>query len=529
MGTTGNGGLQSRVNGALQIQGWNLRMTRTQNSGYRDQEWNHRWQMEADRAWGNDNVKHYDWLAFQDGSLGSARGHSLTATPPPPPTLPVRIRRPCASPARPLGTPHPHSQLEQEATPKQLGRLVAIEVEWTDKPIRSARLPFTTDTRSRALEKLAHSTAVWQMVLSRTSTSRPNGPSWRWSTKEILHSGSDAVLGSEATSSTTWTFANRAPIGLLHLSWAWDSGWRLGNVGRFFTTLPPCAGHSHRHGLPLPLQHHPTPAAHRRVQSRRVRPGPPLCKRPLDSATPRILNPCPPTSPAHCLRCWTLNARGPWSPDARHTLGEVVLYHQSVNRAIVQAVDSLDNPTFVNDTSSCDHAGHRMAGTANVATSSPQGSGTFQFHRWDGRRLARFAQVDGQRPAPLEGLGTQPHVDASNVDSRGGCHAAQHQRRKHPSRLRDSQCGFGMDASFRACGRVNRRSKCHEHGLFWLASNSTGLVEGSTIPAPPRTLYVSRSGTCADISTSEGSIEDHHLHPAVQGTAFLRLVVCHGI
>ena len=111
-----------------------------------------------------------------------------------------------------------------------------------------------------------------------------------------------------------------------------------------------------------------------------------------------------------------------------------------------------------------------MARTANVATSSPSRVRHVSIPPLGARRLARIAQVDGQRPAPLEGVGAQPHVDASNLDSCGGCHAAQHQRRKHPSRLCDGQCGSRMDASFRACGRVNRRSKCHEHGLFWLAS-----------------------------------------------------------
>ena len=43
-------------------------MSHTQNSGYRDQEANNRLHLEVDHAWGNDNVKHYDWLAFQDGS-----------------------------------------------------------------------------------------------------------------------------------------------------------------------------------------------------------------------------------------------------------------------------------------------------------------------------------------------------------------------------------------------------------------------------------------------------------------------------
>mgnify|MGYP006213186373 CR=1 FL=1 len=87
-----------------------------------------------------------------------------------------------------------------------------------------------------------------------------------------------------------------------------------------------------------------------------------------------------------------------------------------------------------------------------------------------GRRLARIAKLDGQRPAPLEGLGSQPHVDASNVDSRGGCHAAQHQRQKLPSRLRHSQRGPRVDASFRAFGHVLRNPKRHQHGILWMAS-----------------------------------------------------------
>ena len=66
--TTGSDGLQARLNVAVPLGNWEIRASRSQNSGYRDHEWNERWQLEAERNSVIEGSTHRDWLAFQDGS-----------------------------------------------------------------------------------------------------------------------------------------------------------------------------------------------------------------------------------------------------------------------------------------------------------------------------------------------------------------------------------------------------------------------------------------------------------------------------
>ena len=67
-GNTGSDGLQSRVNVSVPIGAWEVRASRSQNNGFRDHEWNERWQLELEREQTKDDVTHRDWWAFQDGS-----------------------------------------------------------------------------------------------------------------------------------------------------------------------------------------------------------------------------------------------------------------------------------------------------------------------------------------------------------------------------------------------------------------------------------------------------------------------------
>ena len=67
-GPTGSEGMQSRVNVTVPIGAWQVRASRSQNSGYRDHEWNERWQLEVEHVRTRDHVTHRDWWAFQDGS-----------------------------------------------------------------------------------------------------------------------------------------------------------------------------------------------------------------------------------------------------------------------------------------------------------------------------------------------------------------------------------------------------------------------------------------------------------------------------
>ena len=66
VGTTGSDGMQIRVAGEAQLRSSTFRLSRTQNDGYREHEWNEKWQFEAHRRWGNSKVQHHTWLALLD-------------------------------------------------------------------------------------------------------------------------------------------------------------------------------------------------------------------------------------------------------------------------------------------------------------------------------------------------------------------------------------------------------------------------------------------------------------------------------
>ncbi|MEE2918616.1 MAG: TonB-dependent receptor [Bacteroidota bacterium] len=67
-GPTGSEGMQSRVNVTVPIGAWQVRASRSQNSGYREHEWNERWQLEVEHMLDTEKAVHRNWWAFQDGS-----------------------------------------------------------------------------------------------------------------------------------------------------------------------------------------------------------------------------------------------------------------------------------------------------------------------------------------------------------------------------------------------------------------------------------------------------------------------------
>ena len=406
MGTTGNGGLQSRVNGALQIQGWNLRVSHTQNTGYRDQEANNRLHLEVDHAWGNDNVKHYDWLAFQDGSWelpGAVDSLTAftdsTATLAPGLAYDAHVRR-----RRALWGHHihvPNLSKKQHRSSLDVWSLL----RWSDKTN-----PFGTSAFYNGYKEESGTGGSLRIRqrFGKWSFEKVDFQA-EWTLMAVVDQGNlssgATPLGSESPSSDLDIRQSRA---YHSCTLAWDSGWRLKRRPLFHNALP-CARHSHRRPT-SPLQHHPTPPTHRR-QSRWVR-SDHLLQVSTGFSDPTNFEPCPPTSPAHCLRCLTQNARTR-SPDFATAKVKLccTTKRQPRHRASGRFVGQ---PHVCQRHISCDDAGHRMAGPANLDASSPSRLRCIPVPSLGRRRLARIAPVDGQRPTPLEGVGSQPHVDASN-------------------------------------------------------------------------------------------------------------------
>ncbi|MEC8400503.1 MAG: TonB-dependent receptor plug domain-containing protein, partial [Bacteroidota bacterium] len=235
MGTTGNSGLQSRVNGALQIQGWNLRVSHTQNSGYRDQEANNRLHLEVDHAWGNDNFKHYDWLAFQDGSwelpgaVDSLTAFTdATATLAPGLAYDAYVRR-----RRALWGHHihvPNLSNKQHRSSLDVWSLL----RWSDKTN-----PFGTSAFYNGYKEESGTGGSLRIRQRFGKWSFENVDfQAEWTLMAVVDQGnfaqwSDAVLGSESPLEYDLDIRQSRAHWAPALSWAWDSGWRLETSAAF--------------------------------------------------------------------------------------------------------------------------------------------------------------------------------------------------------------------------------------------------------------------------------------------------------
>ena len=383
MGTTGNSGLQSRVNGALQIQGWNLRVSHTQNTGYRDQEANNRLHLEVDHAWGNDNFKHYDWLAFQDGSWelpGAVDSLTAftdsTATLAPGLAYDAYVRR-----RRALWGHHihvPNLSNKQHRSSLDVWSLL----RWSDKTN-----PFGTSAFYNGYKEESGTGGSLRIRQRFGKWSFENVDfQAEWTLMAVVDQGnfaqwSDAVLGSESPLEYDLDIRQSRAHWAPALSWAWDSGWRLETSAAFSQRSRLAQGTAADTAYNSPFnttQLLPRVGASKSlgsawtafVQASTGFSDPTN----FESLSTSITGALPAVLDAE--RAWTLES------GFRHSQGEVVLYHQSVNRAIVQAVDSLDNPTFVNTTSPVTMQGIEWRMQQTWPRHRLQGSGAFQFHRW---------------------------------------------------------------------------------------------------------------------------------------------------
>lgn len=379
VGTTGNGGVQARLHGALSLQGWNVRMTRTQNSGYRDQEWNHRWQVEADRAWGNKKAKHYDWVAFQDGSWGlpGAIADTTTSTYAPGSAYDAHVRR-----RRALWGHHlhvPNLSNKQHRSSLDVWGLV----RWTDKSNPFGTSPFYNGYKEET--GLGSSLRVRQRFAAWSFQNVDFQAEWTLMAVADRGQFTEWDSATEGASSDMLydlnirqSRAHWAPA----LSWAWASGWRLETSAALSSRMRSAEGMAADTTYSSPFnatQVLPRLGASKTLGERwtafaQVSSGfsDPTNFESLSTddagRLPSVLD---------AERAWTLEA------GARHTLGEVVVYHQQVQRAIVQDVDSNGAQIFVNTTAPITMQGVEWQVGKSWRRHQVHASGTAQFHRWD--------------------------------------------------------------------------------------------------------------------------------------------------
>ncbi len=383
-GSTGNGGLQTRLNAAIRVKGWNFRASRTDNSGYRDQEWNNRFQIEADRAWGNDKIKHYDWIAFQDGSWGLPGAvDSLTAftdssaTSAPGINYDAQVSRRRAVWGHHLHIPtlsnkHHRSSLD-----------VWSLLRWTDKNNAFGTSPFYNGYKEEA------GTGGSLRIRQRFATWSFNNADFQaeWTLMAVADWGQfqqwdDAIEGSESQLEYDLNVRQSRVHWAPAFSWAWDSGLRLETSAALSQRTREAQGTAADSSYNSPfntIQILPRIGASQSLgeawnvfaQASTGFSDPTnfeSLSTDISGALPAVLE---------SERAWTIET------GFRHDRAEVVFYHQTVNQAIVQDVDSLDNKTFVNASTPINMGGVEWQVRQTWPRFHVQASGAFQFHRWE--------------------------------------------------------------------------------------------------------------------------------------------------
>ena len=379
VGTTGNGGLQGRVNAAVSVDGWNLRLSRTSNSGYRDQEWNRRWHVEADRAWGNKKAKHYDWVAFQDGSWGLPGSVDSMAAPTEAPGLDydAHVKR-----RRALWGHHLHVP-NLSANQHRSSLDVWTLWRWTDKTN-----PYGTSTFYNGYKEESGTGGSVRM--------RQRFAAWsfqkvdfqaEWTLMAVVDRGNFAEWNSAADGvdgvnlydlNIRQSRAHWAPA----LSWAWKNGLRLETSAALSQRSRLAQGTALDSSYLSPFN------------ATQILPRLGLSKSlgeswnvfgqfssgfsdptnfeslatDVQGALPSVLD---------AEKAWTMEV------GARHPLGEVVFYRQQVSNAIVSSVDTAGVTGFSNTSSNVVMQGVEATLSKTWGGHRLSASGAAQFHRWD--------------------------------------------------------------------------------------------------------------------------------------------------
>ena len=174
------------------------------------------------------------------------------------------------------------------------------------------------------------------------------------------------------------------------------------------------------------------------------------------------------TMPDGSPPCWMRSART-LEVGARHTLGEVVVYHQQVQRAIVQDVDSNGAQIFVNTNAPITMQGVEWQVGNLWRRHRDPCLGLGPIPPLERRRLARFPEVDGQPPTPLDRLGPRPHVDLAVLGTRSRRDALEQRQQCGAPRIHHSECRVGLDAAFKSGHSFFWRAQRHQHDLFGVA------------------------------------------------------------
>ena len=393
LGTTGSGGAQGLLSASFAAKGWNIRASRTQNSGYRDWESNEKWQVEVDRAWGSRKAKHYNWLAFMSGSWdlpGSINTDSLNSNPTFAPgggdDYKAAVKR-----NRLLWGHHLHVP-NLSANQHRSSLDVWALARWTNKenPFGTSRFfkGYKEESGMGGSLRMRQRWAPWSFAKADFHA--------EWTLLAVADQGTFGLWESPVDGTQSpQTYDLQVRTSRAHfapaLSWAWKDGWRLEGavalsarsrsadgivldtayVAPFNTAqILPRLGVSKTLGENLSL----------------------FAQTSTGFSDPTNFESLPVENARGMVS--VLNAENAWNLElgARHPLGEVVLYDQRVQGPIVERVDSVGASSFANDSSSMRMQGVEARTAHVIGNHRLQASATWQLHRWASGKLPGSTQ-----------------------------------------------------------------------------------------------------------------------------------------
>ena len=374
-GNTGGEGIQSRVNVSVPIGAWEVRASRSQNSGYREHEWNERWQLELEREQTKGNVTHRDWWAFQDGSWALPGAIKLDDEPTRSPGLDydAHVQRRRALWGHHLEVPNWRNR------PHRRSLEVWTLARWTDKVNPFGTSPFFNGYKEESgwggSLRIRERFATWQRPKAKLQA--------EWNFMSTFDDG-DFALWESATEQRGSDQLYDLNIRQTRTHWApsvamaWSGGWRLETAAALSMRTRSATGVAQDESYDAPFEAWGLLPrigmskslgnwGHWFVQASSGYSDPTNFESLSTDVNGALLN------PLRAEQAMTFET------GLRHAQAEVILYHQTVGSAIVQVVED-DVESFINESAPLTMAGMEAAIQRDFGRHTLRCTGALQMH-----------------------------------------------------------------------------------------------------------------------------------------------------
>lgn len=485
LGSTGSGAIQQQLSTGWKRQGVQVRAARYQNDGYRDWEWSEKWQAEAEVSWGNRYMKHHTWAGLMSaqwalpGSISEGDAPTLS----PGEDYNAQVNRNRAFVGHHLHIPEVTNRQHRSSLD------VWALVRWTDKTNPYGTSPFYQGFKDESgwggSLRARQRWASWEFAGGKLQA--------EWSLLAVFdrnHLDAMASPIAPTESDTLYSLFARQQRAHWAPSLAWDpgNGWRVEAAAALSQRQSLATGVAHDSAYTAPFNR--TSILPRLGISKEL---PADFSLFLQTSTgfsdPTNFETVPLEDDS--LRVQVLDAEFAWNVEmgVRHPWGSISLYHQQVKGPIVQRIDSMDVPYFVNGDSPLImngvewQAGHQWGPVAVHA------SGNVASLRQDGQAIPGQANWNVNLNCTYQVLDGYDQVQV---------HAWMRQQGRV---LLAERTGEAQDA----VGTVNLESTWKRRSQPWqltvgvrnvLDASYSGWIQANSSvgkyfnPAPPRTVFI---------------------------------------